>query len=143
VKTCKTCGETLPYSAFYKNVNVHDGHLNWCKPCTVKRYRVGVATRAKRDRLYFQQIKLERGCADCGYNAHHVALDFDHLPGCEKIYPICQMAGLRRELVDAEIAKCEVVCANCHRIRSLERGHCENNKKQQRWRPERRKQVSD
>lgn len=67
-------------------------------------------------------MKVERGCVDCGYNAHPAALDFDHLPGTEKLYRVCTMAGMSRKLIDAEIAKCEVVCANCHRIRTAERG---------------------
>jgi hypothetical protein len=120
-KVCQTCGKELPHEKFYKNYKTKDGMLSWCKRCTYERYRPGVAERAKRDRLYFQQIKLERGCVDCGYRASPVALDFDHLPGTVKRYRIACMAGMKRELVDAEIAKCEVVCANCHRIRTHDR----------------------
>lgn len=121
MKTCRDCGIELPLSEFYKNRNVRDGYLNQCKKCTVGRYGPGRSARAKRDRLYFQQIKLERGCADCGYRENAVALDFDHLPGTEKKYRVACMAGVSRALIDAEIAKCEVVCANCHRIRTANR----------------------
>lgn len=99
-----------------------DGHLSWCRKCTVKRYAAGKAKRQRELLAYIQAIKVARGCVDCGYNANPVALDFDHLPGTEKKHRIATMAaGLRRELIDAEIAKCEVVCANCHRIRTNER----------------------
>lgn len=121
MKTCKGCGEAKPLTEFYGNYNTRDGHLSWCKPCISARYAVGRSIRAKRDRAYMQQIKVERGCADCGYNAHPSALDFDHLPGAVKRYRLCTMSGMRRALIDAEIAKCEVVCANCHRIRTHER----------------------
>ncbi|TXS08238.1 hypothetical protein EAO71_37190 [Streptomyces sp. ms191] len=121
MKTCKDCGLELPFAQFYKNVNVRGGYLNWCKRCNGLRYGQGRSERAKRDRLYFQAIKLERGCSDCGYRENAVALDFDHLPGVEKKYRIACMAGMRRELIDAEIEKCEVVCANCHRIRTASR----------------------
>lgn len=121
MKTCRDCGLELPLSEFYKNRNVRDGYLNQCKKCTVGRYGPGRSERAKRDRLYFQQIKLERGCADCGYRENAVALDFDHLPGTVKKYRVACMAGVSRALIDAEIAKCEVVCANCHRIRTANR----------------------
>lgn len=121
MKVCRDCGERLPFSAFYRNRNTSDGHLGQCKRCTVTRYGKGRSARAKRDRRYFQQAKLERGCADCGYNAHPAALDFDHLPGVVKLYRVACMAGMSRSLIDAEIAKCEVVCANCHRIRTVER----------------------
>jgi hypothetical protein len=110
---------------FYKNSGSTDGHLWRCKSCVISRYGVGRSERAKRDRLYFQAIKIERGCADCGYNANPVALDFDHLPGSVKMYRVCTMAGMRRDLIDAEIAKCEVVCANCHRIRTNDRLYAE------------------
>lgn len=125
MKICRTCGLELPYSAFYKNKSTKDGHLSWCKKCTVQRYRKGVAERARRDREYMQRIKVERGWVDCGYNANPVALDFDHLPGTEKRYRLAVMYGMRRELIDAEIAKCEVVCANCHRIRTNDRLNAE------------------
>jgi hypothetical protein len=65
--------------------------------------------------------KMAMGCADCGYNAHPAALDFDHLPGNEKIRDIKSGAQLGWAALQAEVAKCEVVCANCHRIRTAER----------------------
>jgi hypothetical protein len=122
VKVCKGCLQSLPLSAFYGNYNTKDGRLSWCKPCVIKRYSKGRSRRQREVLAYIQQIKLDRGCADCGYDVNPVALDFDHLPGTEKKYRIATMAaGLSRAKIDAEIAKCEVVCANCHRIRTHER----------------------
>lgn len=121
MKFCRGCEMDLPFEQFYKNACIKDGYLNWCKRCVRARYKEGTAERAKRDRAYFQQIKVEQGCTDCGYNTNPVALDFDHLPGHVKTYRIACMAGMKRSLIDAEIAKCEVVCANCHRIRTAER----------------------
>jgi hypothetical protein len=68
-------------------------------------------------------IKVAKGCADCGFNSHPAALDFDHLPGTIKLFDIGNAAGRWTpwDLVLLEIAKCEVVCANCHRIRTFER----------------------
>lgn len=67
-------------------------------------------------------IKLMQGCTDCGYDKHPAALDFDHLPGTEKAnnVPNLIMGSLKK--VFEEIDKCEVVCSNCHRIRTSERG---------------------
>jgi len=70
-------------------------------------------------------IKLERGCADCGYNAHAEALDFDHLPGAIKRYEVAQMGRSGWATIEAEIAKCEVVCSNCHRVRTVRRRRSE------------------
>lgn len=121
MKPCWTCRRELPLSEFFRNCRTKDGHLNHCKRCFSDKHSVGRSERAKRDRAYFQAVKVERGCTDCGYRTHAVALDFDHLPGAMKLYRIACMAGLRRELIDAEIAKCEVVCSNCHRVRTHDR----------------------
>jgi hypothetical protein len=77
-----------------------------------------------RSLAYVSMIKLERGCADCGYRGHPAALDFDHLPGTEKrgaVSVMCRKMCIKRADLDAEIVKCEVVCANCHRIRTYNR----------------------
>lgn len=76
-------------------------------------------------RLIRQQVaeyKLSVGCVDCGYNAHPEALEFDHLPGADKITAVSKMYFTSRpDELWAEIAKCELVCANCHRIRTYNR----------------------
>ncbi len=59
-------------------------------------------------------------CVDCG-ESDPLALEFDHLG--EKSFNIAK--GLRDHSWDtvlAEIRKCEVVCANCHRRRTARRG---------------------
>ncbi len=64
-------------------------------------------------------IKLAAGCADCGYREHPAALDFDHA-GSEKTANVSRLIRLSPwDRIAAEIAKCEVVCANCHRIRTF------------------------
>ena len=65
-------------------------------------------------------LKLERGCADCGYNADPAALEFDHLR--DKGFAVSQRLHSRPlEQILEEVEKCEVVCANCHRIRTEDR----------------------
>ena len=119
---CKTCAVEKPLSGFYANAGMRDGHLSWCKPCTYARYRNGRSERQRKLLLRIHKIKVERGCVDCGYNTHAAALDFDHLPGHIKTARIATMSGGSKwELIEAEIAKCEVVCANCHRIRTTDR----------------------
>ena len=70
---------------------------------------------------FLVDYKLSKGCADCGYKDHPAALEFDHLPGTKKLFNIGQGRGHTLEAVRAEIAKCEVVCANCHRVRTARR----------------------
>lgn len=69
---------------------------------------------------------MARGCADCGYRGHAAALDFDHLPGSVKLFDIGgSVAKYSLEVLLAEVTKCEVVCANCHRVRTFVRKQAE------------------
>lgn len=81
-------------------------------------------TLSERRRRQLQELKLAFGCTDCGYKDHAEALQFDHLPQYPKSFNLSQTIALSRitetELLD-ELAKCEVVCANCHAIRTAER----------------------
>lgn len=66
-------------------------------------------------------MKADRPCADCGRSFHPAAMEWDHLPGQEKIAEVGSLYGGSRERVLTEIAKCELVCANCHAVRTFER----------------------
>ena len=61
--------------------------------------------RRERNRLLVQEYKVEKGCVDCGYNAHHAALEFDHHNG-DKIANVASLMGQEKALW-AEIEKCE------------------------------------
>ena len=66
------------------------------------------------------KIKEDSGCVDCGIT-NHIVLDFDHLR--DKKYNVSRMIhdGFSWKAILKEISKCEVVCANCHRIRTYNR----------------------
>jgi hypothetical protein len=61
-------------------------------------------------------------CMDCGGTFHPAAMQFDHRPGTTKV---ADLASLARDgsthLFGLELAKCDLVCANCHAIRTFER----------------------
>jgi hypothetical protein len=67
-----------------------------------------------------KEIKEVKGCIDCGIN-NHIVLDFDHIK--DKKYNVSRMIhdGFIWAAIKKEISKCEVVCANCHRIRTYKR----------------------
>jgi len=75
---------------------------------------------ARRRRQAVAALKVAAGCVDCGYNVNPHALDFDHVRG-EKVGNVARMlsSNYAWSTIEAEIAKCEVVCANCHRIRTM------------------------
>jgi len=77
--------------------------------------------RQKKDfRQKLAEIKEKSGCKDCGVT-NHIVLDFDHLK--DKKYNISQMIrdGFSWKSIMKEVEKCEVVCANCHRVRTHNR----------------------
>jgi hypothetical protein len=62
-------------------------------------------------------IKTERGCVDCGYNAHAISLQFDHITADKK----ASVSNLIRsdyswKTILLEMEKCEIRCANCHAV---------------------------
>lgn len=74
-------------------------------------------------RKILDKIKLDSGCIDCGYNECAVALDFDHLIPKDKHFGISrQAASVSWKRLMAEIKKCVIRCANCHRIKTHEKG---------------------
>lgn len=62
-------------------------------------------------------------CADCGGRFHPVVMDFDHRDGEQKLFNVSAAIplGLSIDRIRAEVAKCDVVCANCHRMRTHRR----------------------
>lgn len=48
-------------------------------------------------------------------------MDFDHLPGHVKVKKLAQTWNMSLEAINREVAKCDLVCANCHRIRTTAR----------------------
>jgi len=75
-------------------------------------------TKAKRkerlDRL--SAIKRASGCVTCG-EQDPICLDFHHRNPSEKIDSISKMANTKVawSIIETELAKCSVICANCHR----------------------------
>lgn len=58
-------------------------------------------------------------CTDCGLTFPPECMDYDHI-GDNKVLSVSKMVRSKHsfEAVFAEIDKCELVCANCHRIRT-------------------------
>ena len=62
-------------------------------------------------------------CADCGQTFPPYVMDFDHKDWTDKEAEVAAIKFGRWELVLAEVAKCDLVCSNCHRIRTHHRGY--------------------
>jgi len=68
-------------------------------------------------RVWIDEVKKDRPCADCGKVFAPYIMEFDHVLG-EKRFSLGKMANHRREAVEAELAKCDLVCCACHRVRT-------------------------
>lgn len=66
--------------------------------------------------------KEKHGCSDCRNIFPHYILEFDHRPEHKKIdnvYRVLRAYG--EQAAWKEIKKCDVVCANCHKLRTYQR----------------------
>jgi hypothetical protein len=64
------------------------------------------------------EYKLSKGCTDCGYDDNAVALDFDHRNPSLKIKSISSMLMFSWRKIITELDKCDIRCANCHRVKT-------------------------
>lgn len=67
---------------------------------------------------FLADYKLNQKCKDCGYSKHHSALEFIHIKG-KKSFNISFAKSISQ--AKKEIEKCEVICSNCHRVRTYNR----------------------
>ena len=77
------------------------------------------ARKERRIREYLWGIKSKTPCQDCGKMYHPVAMQFDHVRGLKKFNlskPIKTWTS-----VFEEISKCDIVCSNCHHVRTFTR----------------------
>jgi hypothetical protein len=77
---------------------------------------------------YVDTVKVQKGsCADCGLLCEEwnvVMFAFDHLDPSQKSFALSKARAHTFEDIDTEIAKCELVCHNCHAFRTwIERHH--------------------
>ncbi len=78
--------------------------------------------RRREIKKWFHAYKSKLSCANCGFNKHIAALDFHHVNKEEKEHCIAEIVcrAPSKETILKEIAKCKVLCANCHRIEHAE-----------------------
>jgi len=70
---------------------------------------------------WLDSLKEGKACTDCGGHFPPYVLEWDHLPGFIKDLVIAdtRRAAHSRKRILAELEKCELVCANCHRERTF------------------------
>ena len=110
-----------------KILSVEERRISRSKPIYVDgvfvKYAAYPETRRLANVQLMRDIKMSKGCKDCGYRENYAGLEFDHIPGLgKKLGTVSNLARFASaEIMLAEIEKCEVVCAICHRIRTVRR----------------------
>jgi hypothetical protein len=83
-----------------------------------RRSKINETRRAHQARIKaYIAAQKNKPCADCGESFPAKVMDFHHVG--EKLFELSKAANWQRKIsdIDAEIAKCVLLCANCHRLR--------------------------
>lgn len=128
LRRCSRCRLEVPLELFNR---MGEGYQWYCRSCFAKYFQArgdlhrtqsGAAklARVRALRTHVLSYLLEHPCVDCG-ERDPVILEFDHIR--EKTAGIAALvaAGVKLDLVNDEISRCEVVCVNCHRRRTARR----------------------
>ncbi len=117
------CGKWLVRAKTY--CPLPENHTGRCR--TPRGMKANYAANSARNRRaaeeryrWMDSYKTEHGCANCGYNASPRALDFDHEDSKTKVGNISRL--IRHApwvVVVAEMDKCTILCANCHRVKTF------------------------
>lgn len=67
---------------------------------------------------YLKEVKEKNPCMDCKISYPYYMMDFDHVRGTKHANVAELINTLSKKRLDEEIAKCEIVCSNCHRVRT-------------------------
>ena len=133
MRTCTHCKKTKEDASFATRGRRRQ---SWCLDCHATYNReYYLANREVRKAILIKQSKARtkerkkfldalksKPCKDCGKSFHPIAMDFDHVRG-KKVTNIATFLrrGLSLTDLETELAKCEVVCACCLRLRTLKR----------------------
>ena len=98
--------------------------VDGCKCAKCRAYRVAAVLRNVKKRRDVMRSYKDRPCADCGVSYPYYVMEFDHRG--DKEFAIADNAHrVSESKLRNEIAKCDVVCSNCHKARTYIRRQAE------------------
>jgi len=129
MKTCSSCKINQSKTEYHRHLKYKDNLFPMCKSCR----KVRVAAYQKKNKETIKNYKnkynsdytkwarsfKEGPCTDCKEQFHPAAMQWDHLPGKEKVIDLARVMTKKQFL--EEVKKCELVCANCHSVRTYKR----------------------
>lgn len=127
-KKCYCCQTEKNIDDFGFNRRNKDKRRGECKEChsqnnsDYSKSELGKATRfnkTQRNRKFIYDFLQKSKCVDCGDTRWQV-LEFDHVKG-DKKYDVSHLINGTSSLktIQDEIDKCEIRCANCHRLKTM------------------------
>jgi hypothetical protein len=133
MKICPKCGPK-PISEFNWKNKKKGTRCNECREChklynkkhyaANKSYYIEKAQKHQDD-VHVRSLSYLKShpCVDCG-EPDPIVLDYDHRPGTSKKGNVSSLIqkGNSWDIIEAEIKKCDVRCANCHRRVTAKRG---------------------
>ena len=137
MKRCSICQKLKTSQDFnYRNTILNE-KFQHCKECQsiirkksylkdpkkiMDKQKESVKLRRDKRKKFIRDFKQNKPCKDCNKIYPYYVMDFDHLPQYKKEIEIASRgAYLSEEKLLDEFKKCEVACANCHRIRTYNR----------------------
>lgn len=126
MKKCATCKILLDESKFSLNPRKKDGLNSNCKEChseyrkqhylsNKEKYIKKAKINNQKSVDAFVEFMKDKKCVDCG-NDNPIVLEFDHRE--DKLANVSTLVRGSLKKLHEEIAKCDIVCSNCHKIRT-------------------------
>lgn len=131
-KVCGSCKVEKSVEDFYRRYKGSETRSSKCKVCQKRWHNEHYSNNKETTKLnvkaYKQKLKEElrklksAPCTDCGNTYPYYVMQFDHLPQFDKIDDITRLVTrVSSSTLKEELSKCELVCANCHAIRTWTR----------------------
>lgn len=135
-RKCRNCAATKPLTDFVLKAGKRENRCKVCKnarsrelyknrveassPERKAQIRKNVKVWRHNHKKALDDYKASKPCLDCGRKYPSYVMDFDHRDPSTKEFSVSSAfrVGTSKERVEAEIAKCDLVCANCHRERT-------------------------
>lgn len=114
-RVCTKCGEIKAIELFVRHKQCREGRAHYCRTCDAKK-----TNNSRRD-MKIRAIGYKGGrCSRCGGVFHPAVYDFHHVTPLEKDANPGELMGRNWDKVQAELDKCVLLCANCHRLTHTE-----------------------
>lgn len=131
MKCCTKCKETKELTEFSKRSDNKEKYQSWCKQCLYKyvnstyknkphrKQNLKAWTRQYQDKAeeFIHSYLLKNPCCKCG-QTNILTLQFDHLRDKKFEIGLAVTKGYSIKTIEKEIGKCQVLCANCHSVKT-------------------------